>query len=90
MSDGMRRVVCAAIRAPDGEVLIGVRHYDVGMCGSIEARCDGKKFENRIGPDQGFVDQFGTFMNRVDAFEVAVKAGQTNARGPALYSEDLY
>ena len=26
----------------------------------------------------------------MEAFDVAVKAGQTRARGPALFSEDLY
>jgi hypothetical protein len=100
----VRRVVCAAIRATDGEVLVGVRHYDLQMHVTILGLSDGHKFHNRIGPDQGFVDQRGVYMNRVEgfvvqrgvymnrveAFDVAVRAGQTKARGPALYSEDLY
>ena len=86
----VRRVVCAAIRASDGEVLVGVRHYDLQMHVTILGLSDGHKFHNRVGPDQGFVDQCGVYMNRVEAFDVAVKAGHTRARGPALFSEDLY
>ena len=56
-----RRVVCAAIRAADGEVLLGIRHYSRDMHRQIEARKDGEKFLHRHDEDQGFVDQRGIF-----------------------------
>lgn len=61
---GARRVVCAAIRAADGEVLLGIRHYSRDMHAQIAARKDGAKFTHRLDEDQGFVDQFGVFMSR--------------------------
>ena len=91
---GVRRVVCAAIRAADGAVLLGVRHYSVDMHAQIHARTDGPKFCHRHGDDQGFVDQHGVYMTRAEAFGVASDARQIvdpDACGPAgLYSEGLY
>ncbi|ARK07913.1 hypothetical protein phiA829_093 [Aeromonas phage phiA8-29] len=46
--------------------------------------------------EQGFIDQWGKFMNREEALAVATAAGQINARRPKtfpetkLFSEDLY
>ena len=93
-----RRVVCAAIRAKDGEVLMGLRHYDWLMHRQIEMRNDGEKFKHLLDEDQGFVDQKGIFMTREEAYEVAVLAGQDvdesqcgrGLNGPKLYSEGLY
>ena len=93
-----RRVVCAAIRASDGEVLFGVRHYSKDMHKQIESRFDGKKFIRRGDADQGFVDQYGCFMSREEAWLVAEKSGQLRypescgegLTGFKLYSEDLY
>lgn len=90
----VRRVVCAAIRAEDGCVLVGIRHYSADMHAQLAARTDGPKFHHRSGADQGFVDQHGVYMTRTEAYAVAVQAGQiTNpdACGPdTLYSEGLY
>lgn len=95
----IRRVVCAAIRASDGEVMIGIRHYGPDMHRQIEQRVDGAKFRYRLDVDQGFVDQDGVFMGREEAYDVAFTAGQiTNPAacglspfdGPRLYSEGLY
>lgn len=95
----MRRVVCAAIRAADGSVLLGIRHYSPDMHLQIERRMDGAKFKNRLDEDQGFVDQNGVFMSREQAFKVAMAAGQKidmKACGMGLdnewklYSEGLY
>ena len=72
----MRRVVCAAIRAADGSVLLGIRHYSRYMHEQIAARHDGEKFKHRHDEDQGFVDQHGVFMSRPEAFNVALAAGQ--------------
>ncbi len=94
-----RRVVCAAIRAADGDVLLGIRHYSADMHRQIEARRDGAKFKQRMDEDQGFVDQRGGFMTREEAYAVADEAGQVwdwracgNALdgGRKLYSEGLY
>lgn len=93
-----RRVVCAAIRAADGELLLGIRHYSMDMHNQIAARDDGHKFRRRLDDDQGFVDQHGVYMSRTEAFEVAQAAGQPlnlsacgrGLSGPKLYSEGLY
>lgn len=94
----LRRVVCAAIRAADGTVLLGIRHYSGDMHEQIRQRTDGEKFKHRHDEDQGFVDQHGEFMDRYEAYLVASLAGQIVNRdacgrgiaGPKLYSEGLY
>lgn len=90
-----RRVVCAAIRAYDGSVLVGVRHYSPDMLAQITDRLSGWKFKHRSGADQGFVDQYGVFMTREEAYVVAFDAKQivrpeACGPGPTLYSEGLY
>lgn len=95
---GTRRVVCAAIRAADGDVLLGIRHYSRDMHAQIAARKDGDKFKHRLDEDQGFVDQFGVFMSREEAYKVADEQGQIwdwrscgqGLNGRKLYSEGLY
>lgn len=94
----MRRVVCAAIRASDGSVLLGIRHYSKDMHEQLRARTDAGKFKHRHDPDQGFVDQHGVYMSREEAFQVAHAAGQIlypehcgkGLDGQKLYSEGLY
>lgn len=99
MSDTtQRRVVCAAIRAADGSLLLGIRHYSADMHAQIAARHDGEKFKHRMDEDQGFVDQRGVFMSRAEAYEVASESRQLwrpsacghGFDGPKLYSEGLY
>lgn len=93
-----RRVVCAAIRAADGELLLGIRHYSRDMHRQIEARRDGEKFVRRHDEDQGFVDQYGQWLDRYEAYIVADAARQIafpehcgeGIDGPKLYSEGLY
>jgi len=94
----VRRVVCAAVRSVDGDVLIGIRHYSRDMHEQIESRHDGHKFKNRLADDQGFVDQWGGYMTRGEAYLVARDAKQlryplsagSGLDGPQLYSEVLY
>jgi hypothetical protein len=94
----VRRVICAAIRAADGSLLLGLRHYSMDMHAQIEARGDGAKFARRHDEDQGFVDQYGVFMSREESYEIAEAAGQivypeacgNGLNGPKLYSEGLY
>ncbi len=93
-----RRIVCAAIRAADGSLLLGIRHYSRDMHKQIHERTDGYKFIQRFDEDQGFVDQHGVFLSREDAYVVALAAGQivrpkacrVGLTGPRLYSEGLY
>lgn len=93
-----RRVVCAAIRARNGEVLLGIRHYSKDMHRQISMRMDGANFHDLHDPDQGFVDQHGVYMTREEAYEVAKASGQLRypeacgrgLDGPKLYSEGLY
>ena len=93
MDQNIRRVVCAAIRAEDGDIIVGVRHYSKDMHAQINSRFDGGKFCNRGGEDQGFVDQWGVYMTRTEAWEVAKRQNQIIRDigvDTELYSEHLY
>jgi hypothetical protein len=98
MDRSERRVVCAAIRSASGKLVLGIRHYSVDMQDQIAARLDGHEFQHRLDDDQGFVDQYGGFMTREVAYQVALAAGQLRypeacgqgLDGPKLYSEGLY
>lgn len=84
-----RRVVCAANKFPDGQVLLGARHWDDHMCHQAKVR------GLRGGTEtQGFIDQYGKFMTREEAWIVANEAGQIIRRvggdEGCLYSENLY
>lgn len=91
-----RRVVCAALRAEDGEILLGIRHYSADMYEQLRHRTDCEKFFHLSHQDQGFVDQFGVYMTRREAFDVAMQAGQIidlyacDITSQELYSEGLY
>lgn len=99
-SDGhmTRRIVCAALRAADGRLLLGIRHYSRDMHEQLAHRDDRNRFQHLHDPNQGFVDQFGAYLTREEAYVVAEAAGQIwrsegNGRGldgPMLYSEGLY
>lgn len=86
-----RRVVCAAMRSGDS-LVVGPRHYDEVMRTAIKnlPQVAVRHWE------QGFIDQFGVFMTREEAWKVAVENGQVIRRaGPlpeecSLFSEDLY
>jgi hypothetical protein len=88
------RIVCAAIRAEDGELLLGIRHYSKDMIVNITNRKDGEKFKRRGDKDQGFVDQWGVFFSREEAYQIAKNNGQIIypevCHRERLYSEGLY
>lgn len=94
MSGGKKspRVVCAAIRHKiTGAIICGARHFDKIMCKQIE----GPKIGVWADADQGFIDQFGNFMTRQEAYVIAEKNGQFFGKDAphekgCLYSEDLY
>ncbi|SRR5258708_940532 len=94
----VRRVVCAALRAHDGTILVGIRHYSQDMHEQIAHRNDSYRFEHLLDFDQGFVDQYGVYMTREEAYKVASAANQIvrpeacgeGLDGRKLYSEGLY
>lgn len=96
MTDTVSRIVCAALRADDGEILPGIRHYSADMHRAISLRTDGAKFKRLHGDNQGFVDTKGRYLNRQEAYLVALKTNQIlfdvdNATAnKTLYSENLY
>ena len=86
-------VVCAACLV-DGVILCGARHWD----GIMRAQANAMGSIGMKGDEeQGFIDQFGTFLSRKEALIIAVAAGQKVGieRGcggstTTLYSEGLY
>lgn len=86
----IHRIVCAANRKRfTGEVVLGIRHWDAWMTKALDTEGD--------PVDQGFIDNHGQFLNRVDAWKVAEAANQIIRRvggdtkdGGTLYSENLY
>lgn len=98
MNKIQRRVVCAAnkyqcILGGEPLVFIGIRHYCPVMRQNMQPW---HEHIDRNSEIQGFVDQFGVFMDRKEALQVAKEAGQLNrARiktwpDNELFSEDLY
>ena len=85
-----RRIVCAANRRPDGVLVCSARHNDPRM--HLQKALVGGEWDDE---EQGFVDQWGVFLTREDAWRVAKAAGQLirevggNNLG-RLYSENLY
>lgn len=87
----MRRVVCAANRdKKSGLIVCGARHYDTVMQPQI-VLLGCTQFGDM---EQGFIDQWGVFMTREEAWVVAEAANQIIRRvggdGKKLYSENLY
>ena len=87
-----RRVVCAADRRPDGVIVCAARHSDPRM--HLQKALIGGNWD---GCEQGFIDQWSVFMDRLEAWQVALAAGQIIRRvggddmnGGTLYSENLY
>ena len=84
-----QRVVCAALRNSTGMIVCGARHYDAVMRDQI-------KHSNFAwaGCEQGFIDQYGTFLSREEALRIAREQDQIRRRcggdEQQLYSENLY
>lgn len=93
------RIVCAATYCLDTNYcFLSIRHFDANMHNSIEI------YEMAFRPKvvaknciQGFVDQFGKFYDRTEAWKIAEANGQILRRvggdetnGGTLYSENLY
>ena len=89
----MPRIVCAANRLDNGMLIVGARHYDSVMHATINGLTSAGMDVNK-DCDQGFIDQFGNFYTREEAWEIADFNGQIIRRvggdGCRLYSENLY
>ena len=84
-----RRVVCAAMRK-EGRIITGARHYDKIMRAQMGASEGVEWWKNC---QQGFIDQFGDFIDRSEAWKIAEHQGQIRrevSTPGTLYSENLY
>ncbi len=102
----LNRIVCAANRHPDLEIpLLGPRHWSDTMrqqYDHIEGLMNSdSRFSGSMPPhhefEEGFIDKFGNFKTRQEAWVIAEAAGQIIRRvggdqrdGGTLYSENLY
>lgn len=89
----LNRIVCAANKFSNGDVVLGARHYDTPMHAIIRRLKEPAPFP--AGCLQGFIDRFGEFHTREEAWIIAHKAGQIIRRCGSdnkwrLYSENLY
>lgn len=89
-------IVCAACY--NDEILIcGARHWDPIMNKVFRTiKTAGNQDLKSSGFDQGFIDQFGKFLTRVEAMEIVKENGQpfdkerNGGSDKELYSEGLY
>lgn len=86
-----RRIVCAAVLHPTGELICSARHFDPLMRQQIE-----RSALDWSAVEQGFIDQRGQFLTREAAYAVAIAARQIlrpcghGEEEHRLYSEHLY
>jgi hypothetical protein len=90
-----RVIVCAANQYGD-HIICGARHHDKVMNNQLRKLKD-LGVTSFKGATQGFIDQYGVFLNRTEAWVVATEADQIVRRclgddidGGTLYSENLY
>lgn len=88
-----RFIVCAAMINADGLVIASPRHWDFVAHQTV--RFHTGRFDHEAV--EGFIDQFGKFLTRTEAWKVAEAAGQIRRRcggdtanHGTLYSENLY
>lgn len=92
-----RVVVCAAVRMnyfeTKPEIITGPRHFDETMYRQLKGSIK-QNWPLEKDSEQGFIDQYGVFMTREEAWEVACAAGQIRYVLPnnygRLFSENLY
>lgn len=86
------RIVCAACKHSSGLIVCGARHFDRIMNAQIKAT----GIKKWASAEQGFIDQFGNFYNRVEALQIIARNElqtinmQSNGSSTELYSEGLY
>lgn len=88
------RIVCAAIRSRIGNIITSARHYDHNMHQQIKAMKDPEEFYHLYADNQGFIDQFGKYYTRKEAWIIAQENNQiireVISTPGILYSEHLY
>lgn len=89
-----RRIVCAANRYKD-YILLGPRHWSdmMYMASSVVDQDLLHEYAGELYEEQGFIDQFGNYLTREEAWVIAMAAGQViHDIGPTgtLFSEHLY
>ena len=100
MIDDTRQIVCAANRYGD-IIICGARHFDMVMHSQIDALAEDKKPKYPSEWEQGFINTWGEFITRKEAWTVAcfnrqIKriVGSQYIRDPycgaELFSENLY
>lgn len=93
MAKRKQYIVCASIRQ-NGIIICGARHFDTLMHNTIRSLDSSIKL--RVNKwEQGFIDQFGKYLSREEAFKIAKENGQEidmdrNSHNYKLYSEGLY
>lgn len=94
-----RKIVCAACLLKFGDeriILAGARHFDSVMMSQLNMFDEGFLNHIRVSDwEQGFIDQYGVFMDRKEAMKVAMASGQPldlerNGDDEELYSEGLH
>lgn len=90
-----QRVVAAANRYGD-IIVVSARHHDTLMNAQLKRLKEAGILATTHTRDQGFIDNYGSFLTREEALVVAREAGQLNLTRPkgspeqSLFSEDLY
>lgn len=91
--EAQRRIVCAAVRIDVDKVICSPRHYD-SVCRATINLLPEEDREKWYCAEQGFVDQFGKFLDRHEAYKIAKAANQIIFRCGGdegkLFSENLY
>lgn len=89
-----QRVVCAAIRHPDGRLICSPRHFDTTTHAVLDHLEKTEDIRTWGQADQGFVDQYGIYLTREEAWVIALRQNQIIHRvggdEGCLYSENLY
>jgi len=97
----LQRVVCAANKLTDGTLLIGARHWDQHMRKQsfhYKESSRNTEIHEIANAEQGFIDQFGNFLTRKEAWKIAKKQNQIiricsdpiETEDGILFSENLY
>lgn len=88
------RIVAAAIKLKNGRVICGVRHLDEIMRANLPTLLEAAQ-ECLSGREEGFVTNAYEFVDRNQAFRIAVMANQIDWKvykgiWGCLFSEDLW
>lgn len=89
----LQRVVCAAARIDVDKIICSPRHYDSTFHAIVDMLPEENRAEWYHG-EEGFVNQFGKFLDRHEAYKIAKAANQIIFRCGGdegkLFSENLY